>query len=49
MTNDRLRPDEDDLDLEEEILPNDGGVVELPDDEADEDDDFVDLDLDDDD
>lgn len=38
MTEDRIRRDQDDLDLDDDLAQDDGGLAELS--EADEDDDF---------
>ena len=48
MDDDRIRRNQDDLDVDEVISENEGGVAEIPEDASDEDDDFEDLDDDDD-
>jgi hypothetical protein len=49
MADDRIRRNQDDLDVDEAISENEGDLAEIPEGAADEDDDFEDLDDDDDD
>jgi hypothetical protein len=48
MADDRIRRDQDDLDLEDDIMAEEGGVAELSEGEIDEEDDSFDLDDEDD-